>query len=74
MPKAIADLGWIAGPICVFIFYAVSVMGAMALASIFEVDGEQHPRYYEACAHILGKSQSAILRSCFAGCCLGALN
>lgn len=57
MPLSLGNLGWVAGPIAIILFYLVSVLAARLLASVYEVDGVQHPRYFEAVRHILGASR-----------------
>lgn len=81
MPKALGALGWIAGPLCIFAFYAISIVSSWLLASLFEVNGVQHPRYFEAVAAILGEPSCLppLLEGCgrhprrvpLLACCLG---
>lgn len=54
MPLSLGNLGWVAGPAAILFFYAVSLVAAYLLASLFRVDGVTHPRYFEAVRHILG--------------------
>ncbi len=55
MPYSLGTLGWVAGPAALVVFYCVALLCAQLLASVYEVDGVTHPKYYEAVAHILGK-------------------
>ena len=55
MPNAVAQLGWVAGPSALLLFYLIQLTFSQLLASVFEVDGRQHPRYFESVAHILGR-------------------
>lgn len=48
-------MGWIGGIVCLLFFAFVQLVFSQLLASVFEVDGKQHPRYFEAVAHVLGR-------------------
>lgn len=67
MPLSLGNLGWVAGPIAIILFYLVSVLAARLLASVYEVDGVQHPRYFEAVRHILGASRAFACRCLVVG-------
>lgn len=54
-PHSMAQLGWVAGPAALLLFYAIQLTFARLLAACFEVGGKQHPRYAEAVAHVLGR-------------------
>lgn len=55
MPLAIGNLGWVAGMASVFIICFVSLLASKLLTSVYEVNGVQLARYYEAVGHILGE-------------------
>lgn len=54
-PRAVAWLGWIAGPILIIVFYCVALVTAGLLASCYRVNGKEHGRYHHAVNSILGK-------------------
>lgn len=53
LPHANAWLGWVAGPICIVIFYLISLLTSVMLADVFEVNGVEHTRYHHAVRHLL---------------------
>lgn len=64
LPKTFAWLGWVAGPILMWVFFAISMLSSRMLASCYEVNGVEHARYHHAVRHLLGR-KSAIVVSCF---------
>ena len=63
LPSAISYLGWIAGPILLFVFYLVTVGACSMLASIYMVHGRIHSTYHYAVRDILGRKQALLLSS-----------
>lgn len=52
-PRAVAWLGWVAGPFLVVVFFAISLLAARLLALAYRVDGVEHSRYHHAVNHLL---------------------
>ena len=63
LPSAISYLGWIAGPILLFVFYLVTVGACSMLASIYMVHGRIHSTYHYAVRDILGRKEAVLLSS-----------
>lgn len=61
LPQTTAWLGWIAGPILLIIFYAVSLLASRMLAECYEYKGITHPRYHHAVRHILDRKSAIIV-------------
>ncbi|EFN51990.1 hypothetical protein CHLNCDRAFT_32765 [Chlorella variabilis] len=55
LPNSMAWLGWVAGPICLIVFFAVSMWSSHLLARLYCVDGIEFARYHHAVQHILGR-------------------
>lgn len=53
--QAMGTLGWVAGSLTLLFVYLMAMLVSRLLSSIYEVDGVQHPRFFEAVGHILGK-------------------
>ena len=53
LPNSVAWLGWVAGPICLVVFFAVSLWSSHLLAQLYCVDGIEFARYHHAVQHIL---------------------
>lgn len=51
LPNSVAWLGWIAGPICVCIAYAVSLWSSQLLVQLYRVDGMEFARYHHLVEH-----------------------
>lgn len=58
LPNSLAWLGWVAGPMCLCIFFAISLWSAHLLAQLYQVDGIEFARYHHAVQHILGRTGS----------------
>ncbi|RMZ56151.1 hypothetical protein APUTEX25_004575 [Auxenochlorella protothecoides] len=54
LPRSVAYLGWIAGPLMIIVFYLISLLTSMLLADIYEVNGVEHGRYHSAVKSIMG--------------------
>ena len=52
---------FIAGPICLVIFYLISLMTGRMLAQCYEWHGVEHARYHQAVYRILGRSSAVIV-------------
>jgi hypothetical protein len=48
-----AWLGWIAGPACIVVFFAVSLWSSHLLARLYCVDGIEFSRYHHAVGHVM---------------------
>lgn len=64
LPKTFAWLGWIAGPILMWVFFGISLLSSRMLSSCYEANGVEHQRYHHAVRHLLGR-KSAIVVSAF---------
>ena len=53
LPNSMAWLGWVAGPICIVLFFAVSMWSSHMLARLYCVDGIEFARYHHAVQYIL---------------------
>lgn len=58
LPHATAWLGWVAGPICIIMFYLISLLTSVMLADVFEVNGIEHTRYHHAVRHLLSRGDA----------------
>lgn len=52
---AVAQLGWVAGPLLLVLFYLVTRRASIMLAELYCVDGLEHARYHHAGAQRQGK-------------------
>ena len=64
LPKTFAWLGWVAGPVLMWVFFGISMLSSRMLASCYEANGVEHARYHHAVRHLLGR-KSAIVVSAF---------
>lgn len=53
LPNAISYLGWIAGPLLLFVFFCITVMSNYLLVSVYQVNGRQHANYGTAVGSIM---------------------
>ena len=53
LPNSVAWLGWVAGPICLVVFFVLSLWSSHLLAQLYCVDGIEFARYHHAVQHIL---------------------
>ncbi len=53
LPNSLAWLGWVAGPLCLILFFAVSLWSSILLSRLYCVDGIEFARYHHAVEHIL---------------------
>ncbi|KAI3430592.1 hypothetical protein D9Q98_005185 [Chlorella vulgaris] len=58
LPNSLAWLGWVAGPLCLILFFAVSLWSSILLSRLYCVDGIEFARYHHAVEHILGHKAS----------------
>lgn len=54
LPQSLGNLGWVAGPLLIIVFYVISVWSSRCLSSLYEHNGEQHGRYADMVEHMLG--------------------
>eukprot|EP00889_Picochlorum_renovo_P004502 jgi/Picre1/31532/NNA_006884.t1 len=64
LPATFAWLGWVAGPILMWVFFGISMLASRMLACCYEANGIEHARYHHAVRHLLGRN-SAIVVSVF---------
>ena len=65
LPNSMAWLGWVAGPICLIVFFAVSMWSSHLLARLYCVDGIEFARYHHAVQHILvGPCRGCLVSHC----------
>jgi amino acid permease len=55
LPDALAWLGWVAGPICLVAFCAITLWASFMLADVYQVGAIRHTRYKHAVFHIMGE-------------------
>lgn len=81
LPWAVAQLGWVAGPLLLVLFYLVTRRASIMLAELYCVDGLEHARYHHAVRHILGRRGALwtgifqtvnLVLLCVAYCIIGA--
>lgn len=53
LPNAISYLGWIAGPLLLFVFFCVTVISNYLLVSVYQINGQQHANYGTAVGSIM---------------------
>lgn len=63
LPYAFAYLGWIAGPLLLVFFFAVTMLSNILLSSVFMVHGKVHSTYHYAVRDILGRNQAIFVSS-----------
>lgn len=63
LPYTFSYLGWIAGPILLVVFYAVTLLSNFLLSSVFMVHGRTHSTYHYAVRDILGRRHAIFLSS-----------
>ncbi|WPT16873.1 Amino acid permease 2 [Picochlorum sp. SENEW3] len=63
LPSAISYLGWIAGPLLLFVFFLVTLLACSMLASIYLVGDRIHSKYHYAVRDILGRKEAIVLSS-----------
>jgi amino acid permease len=61
LPKVLSWLGWVAGPILLWIFFAISLLASRMLSSCYESDGVEHARYHHAVRHLLGRRNAFVV-------------
>eukprot|EP00889_Picochlorum_renovo_P000487 jgi/Picre1/27517/NNA_000484.t1 len=61
MPKVMSWLGWIAGPILLWVFFGISLMASRMLSACYESDGVEHARYHHAVRHLLGRKNALVV-------------
>ncbi|EFN59501.1 hypothetical protein CHLNCDRAFT_138133 [Chlorella variabilis] len=54
LPRVVAWLGWVAGPICTILSSVVQLTSSRMLAMVYCVNGVEHARYHHAVKHIMG--------------------
>lgn len=54
LPRAIARLGWIAGPILLVVFLFITILTMWLLVDVYEVNGVENGRYHLAVRNVLG--------------------
>ncbi|WPT17545.1 Amino acid permease 3 [Picochlorum sp. SENEW3] len=64
LPATFAWLGWVAGPILMWVFFGISMLASRMLACCYEANGIEHARYHHAVRHLMGRN-SAIVVSVF---------
>ncbi|GBG00553.1 amino acid permease [Raphidocelis subcapitata] len=64
LPNAVAWLGWIAGPICLTVFFVTTLWTATMLCDCYHVKGKRHTRYKWAVLHIMGPRHAVLLALC----------
>jgi len=60
LPYAISYLGWIAGPILLFVFYLCTVLSNYLLLSIYQLHGRTHSTYHMAVRDIMESRRYAM--------------
>ena len=63
LPYAVSYLGWIAGPILIFVFYLCTVLSNYLLVSIYQLHGRTHSTYHMAVRDIMESRRYAIVVS-----------
>lgn len=58
LPASVKYLGWVAGVLCIIIFYLISLMSAKMLASVYCINGVEHARYHHAVRHLLSRNEA----------------
>lgn len=61
LPNAISWLGWVAGPLCLTLFYLVTLLTSTLLANCHEIKGVRFRRYPKAVLATLGKRSALAL-------------
>ncbi|KAI8113466.1 hypothetical protein M9435_003467 [Picochlorum sp. BPE23] len=61
LPKVMSWLGWIAGPILLWVFFGISLMASRMLSACYESDGVEHARYHHAVRHLLGRKNALVV-------------
>ena len=62
LPNAVAWLGWVAGPVAVLLFYAISVWLGVVLSMVYHAKGQaRYPTYKAAVRGILGRRHVVVL-------------
>jgi len=44
LPRTMAWLGWVAGPICIIAFYVIALISSRMLSMVYCVNGTEHAR------------------------------
>ena len=58
LPKTFAWLGWVAGPVLMWVFFGISMLSSRMLACCYEANGIEHGRYHHAVRHLLGRKNA----------------
>jgi len=45
LPNSVAWLGWVAGPICLCVFFVIAMWGSLLLSKIYHTDGIEFARW-----------------------------
>ena len=53
LPYSVAWLGWIAGPLCLIVFFSISMWSSHLLAQLYCINGVEFARYHHAVKYIL---------------------
>ncbi|KAL6784594.1 hypothetical protein ACKKBF_B02425 [Auxenochlorella protothecoides x Auxenochlorella symbiontica] len=54
LPRSLGWLGWVAGPILIFMFYLIALLSSWLLADCYQVEGVENGRYHDIVKHIMG--------------------
>ena len=64
LPHTFSWLGWIVGPVCLLVFFALTLWTATMLTDCYHVKGKRHTNYKWAVLHIMGPAHSVVLAVC----------
>ncbi|KAI7838044.1 hypothetical protein COHA_008128 [Chlorella ohadii] len=60
----LTQVGWVAGPACILLFFLVQLVSSRVLAMCYAVDGQEFARFHHAVRYILGRRDGLLLGAC----------